>query len=361
MTKREFKGADGRRKRAWVARVTFTDPVSGKRRELTKRARTQAAAAELRNALVAQVRGGAPLAHLHTFAELSQHYLTTFAREPKYVAGRKVAGLRSWKSVRQIVTQALLPSFGARRLAQITPGDVQRFREARLDTPTSRGKPRSIARVNRELSVLRRMFTIAVRERWMVGNPVLAGDPLISSADEQHRSRVLTKDEEARLLEACAAPKCGHVRPILISALDTGMRCGELLSLRWSDVDMTTGVVTVRAFNTKTMRQRQVEITPRLAAELRELRLNEPSPDALVFGGIKTFHKAFTRVASIAGVVDFRFHDCRHTAATRLAEGGLSGMEIGRILGHTQAATTYRYVNATTNLLSRAADILTAR
>jgi integrase len=93
-------------------------------------------------------------------------------------------------------------------------------------------------------------------------NPFDAGDQLISIADERHRERIISEAEEARLLAACCHPQRLHLRPIIICALYTGMRQGEILKLRWSDVDLATRKITVQSMNTKTLRARQIEMPP---------------------------------------------------------------------------------------------------
>src|SRR4030095_4918227 len=113
---------------------------------------------------------------------------------------------------------------------------------------------------------------------------------------------------------------------------------GEMFSLKWSDVDFEAGLITIRAFNTKTMRQRQVAMTDRLRSEL--LRLSGHQEENLVFG-IKTSAKsAFNNAKKRAGLPDLRFHDLRHTHATRLVGGQMPLPEVGRVLGHTQQVTT---------------------
>src|SRR5439155_8639989 len=86
--------------------------------------------------------------------------------------------------------------------------------------------------------------------------PCVAVTPLISIADERKRERILTRDEELRLLAACENRYQKHLRPILICALDTGMRRGEIFGLKWSDVDFEERILTIRPFNTKTMKDR---------------------------------------------------------------------------------------------------------
>jgi integrase len=139
------------------------------------------------------------------------------------------------------------------------------------------------------------------------------------------------------------------------------MRRGEIFGLKWSDVDFEERVLTIRAFNTKTMKERQVSLTTRLAIELEKLWDASPKiKDKLVFGFSNNVKKSFTSVRAKAGLPDIRFHDLRHTAATRLVAAHLPLPEVGRVLGHTQANTTYRYVNANIETTRRAAAALDA-
>ena len=113
--------------------------------------------------------------------------------------------------------------------------------------------------------------------------------------------------------------------------------------------------------NTKTMKERQVSLTTRLRIELE--RIWEESPknrDFLVFGFTDNVKKSWTSVRTKAGLPDVRFHDLRHTAATRLVAAHLPLPEVGRVLGHTQANTTYRYINANIETTRRAAALLDA-
>jgi integrase len=103
-------------------------------------------------------------------------------------------------------------------------------------------------------------------------------------ADENKRERILTREEEMKLLSACDTPQRAHLKGIVICALDTGMRQGEIFSLRWRDVDLENGLLTIQAFHTKTMKERQVAITTRLKLELERLRADAlDNPDGLVF------------------------------------------------------------------------------
>ena len=139
------------------------------------------------------------------------------------------------------------------------------------------------------------------------------------------------------------------------------MRQGEIFSLRWKDADLENRLVNLRAFHTKTMKERQVAITTRLAIKLEILKAGAPdNPNGLVFGTLDNVKRSFTAARSKAGLNDLRFHDLRHTAATRLVGAHIPLSEVGRILGHTQANTSYRYVNANIETAKRAAAALDA-
>jgi integrase len=375
-------------KPSWWARVTYVDPVTGKRRDLQRRATSKAAAKDRVHELLREIdtTDGRTLAHeRRTFAELADHYETHYLKPAEYVEDRKISGLRSLKGLNGQLNAAR-SYFGQRTLRSITYSDLASFRSERLKTPTRgdqsryheelneyeralKQKPkaekptlrvtRTIATVNRELALLRRMFKIAQREGWIVNNPFSMGESLISIADEKKRERILTRQEETRLLEACNDRQRAHLRPILICALDTGMRQGEIFSLRWRDVNLKKGEILVAAFNTKTMRARNISLTIRLAIELEALAKNAPRrPADRVFGINDNVKRSFDAVRRASGIENLRFHDLRHTAATRLVSAHIPLSEVGRVLGHTQANTTYRYVNANAETAKRAAAAL---
>lgn len=346
----------------WWARLTFTDPISGRRRDLQRKAEGRAHAREMVQALLAEFDASDGRAFLHenkTFSDLARYFREHFLVPAQYVDGRKVAGLRSLPTVLGQL-KVLEENFGCIRLRQLTNGDLRTFRARRLGAPARGGGQRAIASVNRELALLRRMLNVATDEGWILRNPFKLGKSLISLADERKRERILTREEELRLLEACTGRR-SHLRSIIVCALDTGMRQGELLKLRWRDMDLGEGYIVIAAFNTKTMRERSVKMTIRMKLELEALyERSSKDPEALVFGISDNVKHGFDGVRRAAGLKDVRFHDLRHTAATRLVRSHMPLSEVGRILGHTQANTTYRYVNADTETASRAAAALDA-
>lgn len=349
-----------KRRGGWWARVTFVDPVTGKRRDIQRRADTRKAAADLRDELLREFDATEGRSFNHdtaTFEEFAEGFKSRFLVEPRYHDGRKIAGLRSYKTQLGHL-EVIKAFFGKRRMRDIRYGDIVEFRTKRLTEPTKYGSARSIASVNRELALLHRMLRVALRENWIIQNPFDAGEPLIRLADERQRQRILTFDEEKRLLDACDGDEQRkHLKPFLVALLDTGCRFGEIKKLVWADVDLDNDELTLRAMNTKTLTGRVVGITPRLKAELIKLAEINNETDALVFGIKSNVKRAFASAKKIAGIDDLRLHDLRHTTATRLCTK-LELPQVGRILGHTQPRTTYRYVNANAEVRSRAADIL---
>ncbi|MCI0665404.1 MAG: site-specific integrase, partial [Acidobacteria bacterium] len=169
-----------------------------------------------------------------------------------------------------------------------------------------------------------------------------------------------------RLLEACQGPR-GHLKPIIICAIDTGMRRGEIFKLKWSDLDWAgeslnipeSRAVNVQEFNTKTLRARPVPITKRLKVELQTLwGKSDKSTDDLVFGITNNISKSFATACRTAEIEDLRFHDLRRTFGTRLAKSGVPIHEISRLLGHTNLETTFRYLGLTEDSVENAAAAL---
>ncbi len=357
----------------WYARVTATDE-HGKRKDVKRRASDKTQATKLLRQInnTLDTRGvQAVEAEKLTFDDLSDYYVAHYVKPAEYVDEQKVAGLRSVDEVLRYV-RILREHFGRLKLKSISYDDIRAFRLTRLATQTYRNTPRAIGSVNRELSYFRRMLNIAVRKDWIVKNPFNAGEPLILLSAEKRRERILTYEEECKLLEACELLNLHHLRALLIALLDTGARRAEIAShLRWRAVDFASRTITIEGMTTKTLKTRQVSITSRLYAELEKLwEKSDKELDAPVFGySLKTgcVTKQFKRACRLAGLTyggspkDGLFiHSLRHTAATRLVKGQLPLQMVGRILGHTQPQTTYRYLTADAQTTAQAAAILEA-
>jgi integrase len=353
---KERKGWIVERKGKLYVRIQFTDSL-GKPRELMRRACDKKHARELKKQLVKQLDSaeGNPRAELDaakiTFAKVAATYEAARLIPAQYVNDRKVAGLRSLRTPKAYLKR-LVEHFGAARIPSITYSQVDQYRLKRLSEALT------IASVNRELSLLRSVFNFCKREGWITRTPFEMGAPLISAADESRRDRVLGRDEEERLLLALSG-NYAHLLPLVIASLDTGARRGELFTLTWREVDLTSGAIRLRSVNTKTARSRELPVSGRLRNELERLRAASDSADAPVFN-TRNWRRGFAAALRAAGIDNFRWHDMRHTFASRLAHSGLSISELAALLGHSQIQTTLRYVNPTAETIQKAADILNA-
>lgn len=245
--------------------------------------------------------------------------------------------LYSWKQ--RVVRRRLVPAFGDRLIQAITPGLIEQYRAARL-AEGHRGRPLKPATLNRYLALLKHMFAYAVREQWLDRNPV----SLVTFDKENNaRDRVLSSDEYDRLQDVSAP----HLRPINATAYYTGMRRGEILRLTWDRVDLASGLIKLRAEDTKTNEARLVPMLPDLTAMLRRLytmrALHEPHVFLLDGKPVASIKTAFLAACRRAGIEGFRFHDFRHTAVTNLRRAGVDPLTIMKITGHKTMAVFKRY------------------
>ncbi len=350
----------------WFARITIADPITGKRRNIKRTAYSKPAANELLKQIASQLNseGSKVVESLSmTFNDLADYYETYYAIPAKVVDNQKIEGLRDYKRILGFIGR-FRSYFGTRKLRSIEHHDLAQYRRQRLQTITQYKRQRSITAVNRELSCLRRIFNIAVQRGWVLRSPFACGEPLILTSCEKRRERILSPFEETKLLNACDDPKRSHLKPLLVALLDTGARLGEMLKLTWQDVDLDSRIITIRAQNTKTLRERQVGITERLCAELTTLWQNAKGDTrSLVFGISSNVRRSFKTACNVAGIKQggldgLTLHCLRHTAATRLVKGQLPIQLVGRILGHTQVNTTYRYLTADAETAKQATSIL---
>jgi len=257
------------------------------------------------------------------------------------------ASKRSWYSDQSTIRR-LNAFFGNCTLASITPQKVEEYKASRKGFVKE-------ATINRELACLKTIFSKAVEWGYVRDNPVKR---VRFFREELKPIRILTASEKERMLSE--APE--FLRPILLTALKTGMRKGEILNLRWSEVDLARQTISVR--RTKGKRLRQIPIHPQLAELMKSLpRRSEyvfPGPDGkkLVQGGY--VRGAFESLVRTMGLGDFTFHDLRHNFASELMEKGADPRTIQEYLGHSTLALVQRYTHvkestwrSTIQLLSR--------
>jgi integrase len=395
--KRNHGGSIRSRNGKLSARIQYIGE-DGEIHEKERQARNRKHARELIKQMRDELKTGGEAmldAHHMTFAGLARDYEEKKLIPAVIVDGKKVAGMRSYASTKRFLVP-LLEYFGRKRLHSIRHSDLEAYKLARLKSPVPCGvdskgrtifRQRSIAGVNRELELLRAMLRFAEHNDWITKSPFRRGASLISKASEHQRDRVLTFDEERRLLEACGdriveytrrAHKRGskripahkitatlsgenraYLRALIITALDTGMRRGELFKLTWNDVDFKSNLIRVRATTTKTEKARAVGMTNRVREELSALRDNAPKDDSgLVFGIKDTIKRAFATLLREAKIADLHFHDLRHTFVTRCIRAGVPAAEVMKTSGHTQHVTFARYLNIGTEAALKGAELL---
>jgi integrase len=264
--------------------------------------------------------------------------------EGTYLAWAK-ANKRSWRHDR-FRAQVLIEYFRGKTFAQISPLLVEKYKRERRESITVRGGTRAPATVNRELALLSRIFTLAMKNRLAAYNPCSEVQKL---AADNKRVRYLLDEEEHRLLPFLVGP-LAHVRAAVIVAVGTGMRRGDQLNLRWERVDFQRDVIWVP--NAKTGQSYGVPMSARVREVMLELRRTSGRSE-YVFTNPQTgkpykeLRRPFDTACRRAGIRGLRWHDLRHTFGTRLAEAGHSEATIAELMGHAEPKTTRRYTHGT--------------
>jgi integrase len=280
-----------------------------------------------------------------TFADAAAEYLR-YAEQDR---GCKPSTLRDYRSR---ITSRLLPEFGDRRLEEITSHDIERWR-ARI--VASSGEPLTNKSKNNLLVLLHAIFRRAVTVYGLTYNPVATVEP--------HRVRpsgdieVFSPEEVWALARAAASEQD---RAIYLTAAFTGLRRGELLALRWRDVDFAGHTIRVRAnwaaralTTPKSGKVRSVPMAPDVARSLAELGKRDlfTGDDDLVFASVAGGHldgdalsSRYRSALERANLRPLRFHDLRHTFGTRM----IAKADVRRVqewMGHADIQTTMKYLH----------------
>jgi integrase len=236
--------------------------------------------------------------------------------------------------------------FGNRSLSEIDHQMIEEFKVKRMESVTRFGRTRKPGSVNRELAILSGIFRMAVDYEEIPQNPCRKVQKL---PENNQRTRHLSFAEEDRLFAELTGER-EYLRSLVTVAIYAGPRRGELLKLRWPDVDFDLNTINFK--QTKTNKDRAVPMEPIVRAAL--LKLRETSGDAeYVFVNPDTgtryadVKKSFSAACREASITDFRFHDLRHTFGTRLANAGVDVVKIKELMGHASIVTTMRYIHAT--------------
>ncbi|MCL4759664.1 MAG: site-specific integrase [Rhodocyclaceae bacterium] len=286
-------------------------------------------------------------AEVTTIADLAKTFEEEFA--PHHYRGS------AWK----FKLTRLREKLGSYSLASLTPRVVSSYRDRRLAEADSRYSnqveaPRvSPATVKSELDLLSKLIGYAQKELGIAlpnGNPVLGVRKPRSS---NGRERRLSAIERVRLLEECERSRNPWLRPAVELALETAMRQGELLSLRWEHVDLRSGVAIL-----PTTKNGDARAVPLTGAAIRALKGLPRSINGAVLPTQRmTLYKAFVGAAERAGCANLTFHDLRHEALSTLAElGDLNVLELAAVSGHRSLQVLKRYTHLQAGKLAQRID-----
>ncbi len=272
----------------------------------------------------------------HTLSELIDRYCVNVLPNKKS-AKTQFQQLNWWKT-----------KIGSRALSDITPSLIAEYRDELGREITIRGKPPSPATVVRYMAALSHAFTIAVKEwGWMEDSPMRK---VTKPREPRGRVRFLSDEERVRLLESCKESSSPYLYPVVVLALSTGMRSGEIMGLTWDNVDLNRGRAILH--ETKNGERRAVALKGHALELLKELGKVRRIDSNLLFPAKETkttkpidLRKPWETAVQKAELHDFHFHDLRHSAASYLAMNGASLAEIAEVLGHKTLQMVKRYAH----------------
>lgn len=270
----------------------------------------------------------------HTLGELIDRYIENVIPTKPKNAQSRTAQLLWWKK-----------QLGHCLLSDLSPSLIAEQRDKLLKGTTFKGTQRSPSTVVRYLAALSHALTIAVKEwGWLEDSPIRK---VTKPTEPRGRVRFLNDDERIALLDACQKSSNRFLYPVVVIALSTGMRQAEIMNLRWEDIDIFKGRITLH--ETKNGERRAVPLKG-LALQLIQALTSEKSIDiGLLFPSkenpLKPMDLRFPWEQALkkANIKNFRFHDCRHSCASYLLMNGASLAEIAEILGHKTLSMVKRY------------------
>lgn len=271
------------------------------------------------------------------------------AKDDEFVEGTYLdwakTNKKTWRHDR-FRAKVLIEAFRGKTLREISPLLIEKFKRDRRKSITKRGAERSPATVNRELELLSKIFSLAVKYRKIDTNPVREVQRF---HEDNEQFRYLTWEEEPLLMGQFTGRRA-EMKPKVIVALGTGMRLTEQLSMRVKQVDFARNLVTV--IHTKTGRNRQIPMNSEVRAVLVPLCRGKRPEDFIFLNPktgdrIKEIKTAFKNACRDAGIEGMQWKFLRATFATRLGEAGYTAFEIAELMGHSDIHTTRKYVRVT--------------
>lgn len=288
----------------------------------------------------------------HTLADLVDRYIKDVLPTKPKQAERQQQQLEWWKA-----------EIGAFTLADISPAVIGQCRDKLLSEINTRGKVRTPATVVRYMAALSHAFTIAVNDwQWLEDSPMRK---VKKPKESRGRVRFLDDGERTKLLAACKESSNPWLYPCVILALSTGMRQGELMGLKWQDVNLKDGYLILH--ETKNGERRRVPLAGLGLELLREhAKVRRLDTDLLFPGTVNKakpidLRKPFETAIKAAGITDFHWHDLRHCTASYLAMNGASLAEIAEVLGHKTLQMVKRYAHLSDGHVSNVVASMNAK
>lgn len=281
---------------------------------------------------------GLPKEEKIRFIELAKKYLENYSKPNKSSFKTDIA-----------LAKPLVEYFGSTNASDITKEDIDLYRKERVQARIRKGKkyPEGIlisqTTVNRELTLLRATFNKAIEWNLMFSNPI----GKLTLAKEEPKERILSEKEIPRLINSAREP----LKSIILIALNTGMRLGEILKLEWDQVNLGSQSSFISIKKAKSRRLRRIPLNRPMIELFSRMQLKR-SGSKFVFENPET-RKPFTTIRTAwytllkrADIKDLRFHDLRHTFATYALLRGGDLIHLKETLGHTDIRTTARYAKA---------------
>jgi integrase len=300
-------------------------------------------------------------AKAHDFAGFLDSEYTPWAIAHRKAGASTVARLKA----------CFLEEFGDKKLAELTPWVLEKWRASRMSAGISP------ATLNRELAALKACLAKAVEWGLIEAHPLTklklakldhGATPRFLSPEEENRLRAALDAREERIREERRSANqwretrgyelfpsldntfADHLKPMVLVSMNTGLRQGELFGLKWANVNLERAHLTVEGSNSKSGKTRHIPLNEEAAAALRIWRDRNGTARELVFPNqdgkpFDNVHKAWTALLTAAEIKDFRWHDLRHHFASRLVMAGVDLNTVRELLGHSDIKMTLRYAH----------------
>ncbi len=292
----------------------------------------------------------------HTLSDLIDRYIRDVLPSKAKSEKKQKALLGWWRE-----------QMGSYALADVTPALIAEYRDKLAGGITVRGKQRNPATVVRYMAALSVAYTQAVNEwGWIDASPM---QKVKKPTESRGRVRFLSDEERARLLKACKESSNPYLYTVVVLALSTGMRQGEIMGLTWDVVDLQKGRAILH--ETKNGERRAVALTGHALELLKDLSKVRRIDNKFLFPSKEIapqkpqkpmdLRAPWESALKKAEISDFKFHDLRHSAASYLAMNGASLAEIAEVLGHKTLQMVKRYAHLSDSHTARVVESMNSK